>query len=81
MSNEVHPLVALRKTRGLTQLDVALGAGVSVGGVARLESGAKINRSLVLGEVAHALGVPAREIASEGQRGAARRIDQLRTVR
>ena len=53
-----HPIRAIRKFRGLTQIDVAEKAGLGQGYIADIESGNKKGSASSLKAIATALGVP-----------------------
>jgi len=53
-----HPIRAIRKYRGLTQIDVAERAGLRQGYIADIEAGKKTGSAASLKAIAAALGVP-----------------------
>ena len=53
-----HPIRAIRKYRGLTQIDVAEQAGLRQGYIADIEAGKKTGSATSLKAIAAALGVP-----------------------
>jgi DNA-binding XRE family transcriptional regulator len=53
-----HPIRAIRKHRGLTQIDVAERAGLRQGYIADIETGKKTGSAASLKAIAAALGVP-----------------------
>jgi DNA-binding XRE family transcriptional regulator len=53
-----HPIRAIRKHRGLTQIDVANRAGLRQGYIADIEAGKKTGSAASLKSIAVALGVP-----------------------
>lgn len=53
-----HPIRAIRKYRGLTQIEVAQRAGLRQGYVADIEAGKKTGSAASLKAIAAALGVP-----------------------
>jgi DNA-binding XRE family transcriptional regulator len=53
-----HPIRAIRKYRGLTQIEVAEKAGLRQGYIADIEAGKKTGSATSLKAVAGALGVP-----------------------
>jgi DNA-binding XRE family transcriptional regulator len=53
-----HPIRAIRKHRGLTQIDVAEQAGLRQGYIADIEAGKKRGSATSLKAIAAALGVP-----------------------
>jgi DNA-binding XRE family transcriptional regulator len=58
IENGEHPIRAIRKYRGLTQLDVAERAGLRQGYIADIEAGKKTGSAGSLKAIAAALGVP-----------------------
>jgi DNA-binding XRE family transcriptional regulator len=57
-SGEQHPIRAIRKYRGLTQIDVAKQAGLRQGYIADIEAGKKTGSATSLKAIAAALRVP-----------------------
>jgi DNA-binding XRE family transcriptional regulator len=53
-----HPVRAIRKCRGLTQIEVAERAGLRQGYIADIEAGKKTGSATSLKAIAAALGVP-----------------------
>ncbi|HEV7981293.1 MAG TPA: helix-turn-helix transcriptional regulator [Xanthobacteraceae bacterium] len=53
-----HPVRAIRKYRGLTQIEVAEKAGLRQGYIADIEAGKKTGSATSLKAIAAALGVP-----------------------
>jgi DNA-binding XRE family transcriptional regulator len=53
-----HPVRAIRKYRGLTQINVAEQAGLRQGYIADIEAGKKVGSAASLKAIAAALGVP-----------------------
>ena len=58
IENGEHPIRAIRKHRGLTQIDVAEQAGLRQGYIADIEAGKKTGSAASLKAIATALGVP-----------------------
>jgi DNA-binding XRE family transcriptional regulator len=58
IENGEHPVRAIRKHRGLTQLAVAKNAGLRQGYIADIEAGKKTGSAAALKAIAAALGVP-----------------------
>jgi DNA-binding XRE family transcriptional regulator len=58
IENGEHPIRAIRKYRGLTQIDVAAQAGLRQGYIADIEAGKKTGSATSLKAIAAALRVP-----------------------
>jgi DNA-binding XRE family transcriptional regulator len=58
IENGEHPVRAIRKYRGLTQIEVAEKAGLRQGYIADIEAGKKTGSAASLKAIAAALGVP-----------------------
>lgn len=76
----MHPLKALRQSRGLSQSDVARAAGCSQSSVGRIEAGGRIAYGGALPKIADALGVGVSEIVTRDQCHLAPLLDRTALV-